>query len=389
MSKIEKYTILLNSIFSFGSSLVSSFISVYLFIYTKSIPMMCLYVIVRIGLFPMFFVFGNKFSKKYSFTLTYILGLLLITCGLLYALLGAKLFEYNPYYVLVAAAIIGAGEGFYYFSANSCNQIVTSIQTRATFLAYNGAIGNVVSIFSPIFASLLLSLFKEEITAYKAMLIVIVLVFIFVIFVAFKINLRVKDTNVSIRKVLSVSNDKQWRDHQLGVFYYGLRDGLGLNTIGLLVYQAAGNGGLYSKLQVLFSICAVVAYFISKKMLNKKRINRTFFIGTLLKMAGTYALIFFENVSGAVFYGIVNALASASYDNSFNYLSANIIGRYPNEMTERIVAKEIVLSFSRIFSMCVVLIAYKLLSEDLYLKVSASILCLSSLLTVGILTRNK
>ena len=50
---------------------------------------------------------------------------------------------------------------------------------------------------------------------------------------------------------------------------------------------------------------------------------------------------------GAIYYGIVNAIASAFYDNSYNYLSATIIGRYPSEMTARVVVRETYLSASR------------------------------------------
>lgn len=388
MSNLEKRTILLNSIFSFGSSLMSNFVSVYLFIYTKSIPMMCLYIIIRIGLFPVFFILGNKISKKHPFTLTYILSLIIITGGLIFALLGGPLFEKNPYYVLIAPVIIGSGEGLYYFSANTCNQIISSIETRANFLSYNGAITTLTALFSTIFASVLLATSKTEMTGYRIMLAVIVCVFVVVIFIAASINKRTEDNDARLRNSL-IPRDRQWKDHQLAVFIYGLRDGLGLNTIGLLVYQAAGSGGLYSKLQTLFSLCSAVVYFLSKKLLNRKRIEKSFIIGVILKMASTYSLIFFPNVPGAIFYGVVNALAASLYDNSYNFLSANIISKYPSEMTSRVVAREVYLSAGRVTSMCIVLLCYKLLPGNMYLTVSVSLLTLAPILVEKILIRYK
>ena len=115
MNPLEKKTVMLNTVFNFGATLVSQFISVYLYIYTGSLPLMCLYIIVRIGLFPIFFMLGNHLSKRHSFTLTYTLGLVFITLGLVFSLLAGPLFEANPFYVLIVAAIIGSGEGFYYF----------------------------------------------------------------------------------------------------------------------------------------------------------------------------------------------------------------------------------------------------------------------------------
>lgn len=389
MSNLEKRTILLNTIFNFGSSLVSNFVSIYLFIYTKSIPMMCLYIIVRIGMFPLFFIIGSKLAKKHPFTLTYTLGLSLITCALIYALTAGKLFDANPYYVLIAAAIIGSGEGFYYFSANTCNQIVSTIETRSTFLSFNGMFTNISSLLAPIFASFILSLNVDEMIGYKRMLLTIIIVFIFVIFVAMSMNKRSEDEDSHIHTALSLKNDKKWKDHNTAVFLYGLRNGLELNTISILLYTVAGSGGLYSKLNILFSFITIVSYRVIRRFLDKDKIDRTFKLGVVLKILGTYSLIFIPNVAGAIIYGVSNAFATVLYDHSYNYLSASIIGTYPKEMTARVVARETYLSLSRCTSMLFVLICFKVLPSTIYLQVAVFILSLSAIFVERILLKYK
>ncbi len=389
MSKLEKKTILLNTIFNFGASLVSSFISVYLYIYTNSIPIMSLYIIVRIGLFPIFFMLGSRMVKKHSFTITYAIGLFLITAALAYVLFSGPLFERNAYYVLIAAAIIGSGEGFFYFSSNTCNQIVSTIETRANFLSYNGVFNNLGSLFSPIFASFLLAISPSETEAYRRMLMVIIAIFIIVIFIALTINAHSTDKGSSVIESLKISNDRQWNDHNLAVFLYGLRDGLGLNTINLLVYRAAGSGGIYSRLQTLFLFVSMLAYYATKYMMNRKMINRTFKLGVVLKMAGTFFLIYMPTTLGACIYGILNAFAAAFYDNTYSYISSSIIGRYEGEMTARVVAKETYLSLGRCVSMATVLLAYRFLPEDIYLNVSVTLLAFAPILVERILIRYK
>lgn len=389
MSNLEKRTILLNTIFSFGSALVSNFVSIYLYIYTKSIPMMCLYIIVRIGMFPIFFIIGSKLAKKYPFTLTYTIGLSLITCALIYALMAGKLFEINPYYVLVAAGIIGAGEGFYYFSANTCNQIVSTIETRTTFLSFNGMFTNITSLFAPVFASFILSLNKDEMIGYRRMLVTIIIVFIFVIFVAMSMNKRSEDKNSHIHTALSLKNDKRWRDHNTAVLFYGLRDGLGLNTINILLYNASGNGEVYSRLSIVFSLITIITYRVIRRFLANDKIDKTFKLGVFLKILGTYSLIFIPNIPGAILYGVSNAFAAVLYDHSYNYLSASIIGAYPEEMTARVVARETYLSLSRCTSMLFVLICFKLLPSTIYLQVAVFILSLSTIFVERILLKYK
>ncbi|MBR6233590.1 MAG: MFS transporter [Erysipelotrichaceae bacterium] len=388
MNPLEKKTVMLNTVFNFGATLVSQFISVYLYIYTGSLPLMCLYIIVRIGLFPIFFMLGNHLSKRHSFTLTYTLGLVFITLGLVFSLLAGPLFEANPFYVLIVAAIIGSGEGFYYFSANTCNQIVSSVETRASFLAYNGIFSNITSLLAPIFSSFVLANTATEMEGYRFILFSIIIIFIFVIFMALSMSARSRDKDSSLLKALSLK-DKVWRDHCIAVFFYGLRDGVGLNVIGLLIYEAAGSGGTYSKLQTLFSFIMIFSYYLLKKVLRRDRIERTMKIGVLFKILSTYSLIFVPNTVGAIFYGIGNAMAAAFYDNSYSYLSANIIGRYANEMTARIVAKETYLSLARCTSMALVILAYFVLPKAYYLQISVTLITLSTIVVTRILLRYK
>lgn len=389
MNTLEKRTILLNTIFSFGSALVSNFVSIYLFIYTKSIPLMCLYVIVRIGMFPIFFILGSKLLKKHPFTLTYTIGLTLITVALGYALAGGSLFEKNPYYVLIAAATIGCGEGFYYLSANTCNQIVSSAQSRPKFLSFNGMFTNITSLLSPIYASFLLSISETEMIGYKRMLITIICIFIFVICVALSMNKMSEDKDSHVSKVMYTKDDKQWRDHNKAVFCYGLRNSLELNTISLLLYNASGGSGLYSKLTVLFTFITIVSYRVISRFLERDKIDKTFKIGIAIKTISTLILVFFPSIIGAIIFGVSNALATVLYDNSYNYLSAVIIGRYPTEMTARVVVRETYLSASRCISMLFIIICYRLLPESIYLQVSVFILALATIPCGKILLKYK
>ena len=388
VSKLEKWTIGLNTIFNFGSVLVANFISVYLYVYTKSIPMMSLYIIVRIGLFPVFFALGYYLSKKHSFTVTYILGLSLITLALVYALLAGPLFEINPYYVLIAAAIVGSGEGFYYFSANTCNQIVSKTKTRNIFFSYNGIFNNITSLMAPVYATFMLSLSKDEMMGYKRILVSIIIVFVVVIGFAFKINKRSEDKGSSLIKALSFK-DKVWRDHSIAVFIYGLRNALELNTINLLIYNASKNGTTYSKLNIVFSIITIVTFRVIVNLLNRENMDRTFKLGVFIKIISTLILVFIPNMIGAIIYGVLNALATVLYDNSYNVLSANIIGLYKEEMTSRVVARETYLSIGRCLAMAFIILCYQVLPSDMYLQVSVVALAFTPIFVERILIRYK
>lgn len=379
LNKLEIRTIILNGIFNLGYGLSTMFLNVYLYAYTGSLITMSLYTIIRIGLFPFFFIWGCKLTKKHEFVLTYAIGLTLVTLSLLYALLGSKLFEINGNYVLIVAAITGVGEGFYWFSSNTCNQVVTTMKSRPKFLSISGIVSNISNLLVPIISTFLISISETDLAGNRKILIVAIISYISVIFVSFSLKKKSEDKDISILKALSLK-DKVWADHILGVIGFGLKDSITLTLSGILLYNAVGSGGIYSKLQILFAFITIIAYRFLTQALSKVYIRKTFIIGIVLTMSSILALVYLPNMFGGIYFGIANALSSVFYSNCYNYISANIIARYKDEMTARVVAKETYLSISRCMGMVLIIVLYKIIKTDIYLPISVSILSLAPIL---------
>lgn len=388
MSTLEKRTVLLNAVFNLSSTFSTLFLNVYLFVYAKSLPLMCIYTIIRIGLFPLFFIIGSKIVKKHSYTLTFSLGLVLIASSLLYALLATSLFDINPNYVLIAAVLTGIGEGLYWFSSNACNQLVSNIESRANFLAYTGIFNNIASLAAPIIASIIIKNSVTDMDAYRVILIIIFVLYVVVALISLSIRITTKGDDIELKDSFSFK-DKMWNDHSLAVVLYGLRNSLGLVLTGLLVYNAAGDGSVYSKLQSLFAVITIVFFFVLTRALNKEHIKVTFIIGVIIAILSMSVLVLFENVYGAIFFGITNAICTCFYDNSYNYFSANIISHYMHDMVGRVVARETFLSLGRCLGMGLIVLLYFILPESLYLKVSVISLSLTSIFVYKLLIKYK
>lgn len=388
LSDLEKRTIILTTIFSLGNGLASLFLNVYLYTYTGSLVLMSIYTIIRIGLFPFFFIWGSKITKRHEFVLTYTIGLMLMTCCLLYALLGTRLFEMNGYYVLIAAAITGIGEGFYWFSANTINIVVSSLESRAHFLSISGITNNISTLLAPIIASQIIKISGNDILGNRRILYVAVVLYISVIFIASGLKKKSEDRDVSLLSVLSLK-DKKWRDHILAVFAHGMKESLTLTLTGILVYNAAGSGGVYSKLQILFAFITIVSFRLLTKAFNKEKINKTFLIGVFINVSSTLVLVFVPNIYGAIFFGVTNALSTVFYANSYNYLSANIIASYKEEMTARVVVRETYLSIARCTGMALIVFLYYLLKNDYYLQISVVILSIMPFFVYKLLIKYK
>ncbi|MFR0978296.1 MAG: hypothetical protein ACLSFJ_02300 [Holdemania filiformis] len=129
----ETTTILIACLFNLANAMSAVFMNVYLYAYTGSLIVMSVYTIVRIGLFPLFFTLGGKWAQKHSFAGPLATGLVFIMLSLLFVLAAQDQFAVHPELVYGVAALTGIGEGLFWLSLNSLNQIVSSPQSAPAF----------------------------------------------------------------------------------------------------------------------------------------------------------------------------------------------------------------------------------------------------------------
>lgn len=85
----------------------------------------------------------------------------------------------------------------------------------------------------------------------------------------------------------------------------------------------------------------------------------------------TIVLVMIPNIYGAIFYGIVNGIASPMYANPYQIIAMDVINEYNREnMTGRVIAKEIYLSIGRCTGMLCIVASSFILNPDIFLKVS-------------------
>lgn len=388
MTGTEKKTVLLNSLFNFGGVLVSLFISVFLYVYTNSIPIMCLQVICRISVFPLFFSLAYKVSLKHRLGLTYSTGLVLIILSLVFTLAIGERFAVYPFLVIVQAMIYGMGEGFFWYSANTSNQIVPTRESRNVFLSYNGVFSNIAGIAAPVFSTAVLSVSRTEIQGYRLILLCITVVYIFVSFVAFSINKRTEDTEDCLKETFKLGfTDKRIRTLYLSYLVYGLVNGMSLGLINLMIYRAAGSGNTYSRLQILFSLISVSGFYFIRYLFAWGRLKSTFKAGAALRVAAVLILVIMQNITGAVIHGVLFAASNVFFDNCVSFISGFVLDDYPRQKSALVVTRETMLSCGRILSMTFMLLFYMVLPGDMYLTVTPVLLSLAAIAAERMLIR--
>lgn len=376
MSHNERLLVLINCFYNLANAMSAVFMNVYLYAYTGSLVVMSIYTIVRIGLYPFFFTLGGKWAQKHRFTQTLTAGLVFIMLSLLFVLGANDLFAEMPELVYVVAALIGIGEGLYWLSINSLNQIASTSETRSLFISNIGIFNNLSAIIAPLISTMIIELAGSDTAGYVEIFKIVLVLYALIAVLSTRITARSENKSFSVLKRLKL-DDPQWRYCMISTFLYGMRDSLTLTLAGLLVYNATGgSGSAYGKLLAVFAVMTIAAYaWVSHKMRRNNRM-RYYQAGAVLIASSTIVLVLFPSLAGAVYYGAVNAIATPMYANPYQIIMMNAIQDYAAEenVVGRVIAKESYLSIGRCLGMALIVLCSWILPEALYLP-TAVIMC--------------
>ena len=386
LSKDERLTIVVLSLYTLASVMSNTFVNVYLYTYTSDLASMCLYTAIRISMFPFFFTIAGKIAQRKGYSFTLVIGLVGFIAELSCVLSLNQYFATNPSLIYLIALICGISEGFLWLSFNSLQQYASDPSTRTSFLSEVGIYGNIANIIAPIVTSFMIDMSPSDNAGYVTIFKVVLVVYILLAILGYRIKTRCPNRNFSVLKDLNSSKkkDPKWHFALWLTFVYGLRDSMVLMLTGLLIYDAVGSsGGLYSRFLALFAILAILAHLFCRKYL--KRSNRLLFfnVSAIFVASATIILAFCSNTFGALYFGIVNAIAGSIYGNVYSIITMNIISNYAEKenLTGRVIAKETYLSAGRVGGMMFAF-ALSLILPTNYLVVSVTILSLMPIVLI-------
>ena len=385
MTKNEKLLISSSILNTLAGGMSAVFMNVFLYTYTGSLTVMALYTCIRIGMFPICFTIAGKAARKVGYGFTMSVGLFFIFLHLFFVLQFNHLITANNNLVYFVALLYGIGEGFYWLSVNTLNQLVTNPETRADFLSISGILSNIANVAAPLLATFIINLSGTDIDGYLNIFKIVLFIYGGISILGLMIKEKGNPVKFSVLKSLSFQKDKQWRYVLLSYFFYGFRDSLILSLTGLLIYNATnGSGSFYGKLLAFFSLLTIIAYAIASKIIRRHNRIKYYTYGAIFISSATIILVLIPNLLGALYYGIVNAIATPFYTIPLSIISMNAINDYSKteNLAGRIIAKETYLSLSRCLGMLFIVLCEKIFPGNIYLYVSVLILSLSPIVLV-------
>lgn len=385
MTKNEKLLISCSILFALVSGMSAVFMNVFLYTYTGSLTVMAIYTCIRIGMFPFCFTLAGKAARKISYGITMSLGLIFLFFQLFYVIRFNHLFALNSNLVFVAALLSGVGEGFYYLSVNTLNQLVTTPESRADFLSISGILSNISNVAAPLIATFIINLSGNDTDGYLNIFKIVLVVYAFISILGLNIKAKGNMAKFSVLKSLTFQKDKQWRYILLTHFIYGFRDSLILSLTGILVYKATdGSGSFYGRLLSFFSLLTIISYAFASRLIKKHNRIKYYTYGAIFTASTTVILVLISNIYGALYFGIVNAIASPFYNIPFSIITMNALSDYSKteNLAGRVIAKEAYLSLSRCLGMLFIVLCERIFTGNSYLYISVLTLSISPIILV-------
>jgi MFS family permease len=388
MNRNEILMLAVNCIFNLCSLMASVFMNVYLYSYTGSLAAMAVYTTFRIGSYPFFFTIAGKLAIKrgHPFALTF--GLLFLILQLAEVLLLNQYFNAYPFLIYLSAVICGMGESFYWCSNNSLNQLITTAESRAAYISVMGIFNNIMSIAAPVLSGIIIANSTSDTAGYIRIFQIVFIIYVILAIIAFQVKVKVKPQNFHVIKCLKLKTGSYrehfWKVSSINAFLFGINNSLSLMLAGLLIYNATGgSGSLYSQLLSGFAVITILGYAYCSRKMKAEDVMNYYTISSWGMAVSSIVLVIVPNLYGALFYGVVNAIASPFFWNAYSWIGMEAVDKYKGieNITGRVIAREIFLAAGRCTGMILIVLAYNFLPENIYLQVSVIAISLFAVVT--------
>lgn len=384
LNRNEKLLVLINAIYFIAATMSAVFVNVYLYTFTGSIYSMTTYAIVRFTMIPLGFYIAGIVSRRWSLSSILTTGLMIITISLGFLLMFNHLFGENILLIYMVGLILGTGEGLYWFAISKLNLQVSIRESRAKFISMMGIFNSASTIVAPFVATMIVRLSETDTEGYLRIFWIVIVLQILAAFVSTRVENFFETKAYTVWDKLNLKADGQWRYLMISHFIFGIRDSMLIVMTGILIFNATGGrGSLYGDLLTGFAVLNLIANTVASRVIQRNNRIHVYYYGALLLFTSTMMLVLVPNLIGAVYFGLVNALAIPFVSNTFNIIMMNAMQDYAEyeNITGRVIAREFALNGGRLLGMAMT-IALSFILPESYSLIAAVTFCSAAIVVL-------
>jgi MFS transporter, YQGE family, putative transporter len=373
LNKQEIKMVIINGTYAMASAMTAVFVNVYLYKFTGSLVTMTAYAMVRFGFFPIAFTIGAHIGRKYRLSLTMTAGLLLIVCGLLAILTLRERIGELGYAIYVIGIIFGMGEGFFWLSTVSLNQLVSTKESRGSYLGVIGMFNGLTNIIAPLFAAQIVAWSPNDTEGYLRIFQLVIVLYLIIAYLAATIQVISQKGKFTVLDKVFQTKDRQWSYIFNSHLLFGVRDSLVLMLTGLLIYRATGgSGSTYGRLLALFALISIASFYVSGKVITRQNRLKMYQYGALFTAMSTVILVLIPTTAGAIAFGILASLVAPFYVIPFQIITMNATSDYMEKenILGYIISKEIGITSGRLLGMLTIITFSFIFPDEIFLPLA-------------------
>jgi YQGE family putative transporter len=343
------WLLVISGIFALSVGLSNTFVNVYLWKVDHSYLPIGWYNLAVYTLMPLAFVAAGWLCGRWNASWTLRIGVGLHAAFYLLALIGGTALAARP---IVLGMVMGMAAGFYWLSFNYLSLQMTRDGRRDRFYGSNGALTAVAGMVAPLASGYLIS-HEDRFGGLSGYHIIFgISLGLFVLAIVVSLKLRVEGGGrLQLGRMLKAIRRRSWRSILAGCSVYGLREGVFLFLIGLLMYIATGSELKLGEFILLQSGLSFLSFSLVSRWLKPERRMLVMGVGAFGMAAA--ALLFLLPLSARliVWYGCLVALVLPLFLVSLQGLVFDTIGALDpsgEDYVEQIIAREVAENAGRV-----------------------------------------
>lgn len=273
--------IVLGILFAVATALSNTFVNVYLWKIKRDLLMISKYHLASyLGMLVATGIAG-WLSKNHDRVFNVRLGVGVLSIFYLFVLF---LGESAPYYVWFLGALLGMGCGFFWLATSIMYFEITTPDNRDHFNGVNGLWIALASMIAPMISGFITSNVDHHLTGYRWIFTLSLGIFVLAVVISFFFRSRPSQGGYSLFAVWREiwRHDYKWYWVSWMMFIQGLRDGVLLFLLGLLIYMTTDNEMVLGWFLTASSLIALFANFVLTKWLTLQRREFSIWVGTIM-----------------------------------------------------------------------------------------------------------
>lgn len=354
----------INGLFALSISLSNTFLNVYLWKVDKTFGPIGWFNLATYCLLPAAFLLAGWLSERYHSVLAVRIGVLLHGCFYAVTLWGGMAVARRPIWL---GMLMGAAAGFYWCGFNELSLRFTSSSTRDRFNGMGGVVRSIAGMVAPPVAGTLIA-FEDRfggLSGYHVIFAISLALFVLAAATSWLLPTDSERGDLNWHATMQGLRDKPWRRLLLANMVYGLREGVFIFLIGLLLYIATGSEMGLGAFVLLQSGLSFISFYVVGRWVHVNNRVRAMGIGSIAMAAGALLFLLPLHTTTLVVYGAAMSLFLPLFLVPVQSMVFDAIGRL-NERTEdniqmeNIIAREIFSNAGRVVGILIFLLWIRL-----------------------------